>query len=93
MLCEERMKRGFLFGLGSFFIIGIIGGLLSLRQNVTIGVVATIICVPLSIVVVRAAKSASSDRSRLHAIVGWLIGFLAIDVIACAVGFVVWWIS
>jgi hypothetical protein len=70
------MKRGFLFGIGSFFIVGIITGLgLLLSQDFLGGVSLQLICIPLSAVVIRAAKSAPPNRSRLNAVVWWLIGF------------------
>ena len=76
------MKRGFLFGLRSFLIVAVIGGL----SGALIGtaglaaIIAALICIPLSVVVIRRASLAPPHRSRLHAVFGWLLGFLAIDV-------------
>jgi hypothetical protein len=77
------MKRGFLFGLGWFLIISIIGVLggafAGSRLDRVTSVIVALICMPLSVVVIRSAKHAPPHHSRLHAIVGWLLGFLAID--------------
>ena len=75
------MKRGFLFGLGSFLIIAAIGGLSRVLVGTfaLAGVIVALICAPLSVIIIRAASSASSHRSWLHAVVGWLLGFLVID--------------
>lgn len=35
--------------------------------------------VPLSFIVIRAAVSAPSHQSRLHAFIGWCMGFVIID--------------
>ena len=75
------VKRGFLFGLGSFLIVSVIGGL----SGALIGtarlaaIVTALICIPLSVFVIRRASLAPPHRSRLHAVFGWLLGFLAID--------------
>jgi hypothetical protein len=72
----NEMKRGFLFGIGSFLIVGIITGLgLLLSQDFLGGGSLELICIPLSVVIIRAAKSAPPNRSRLNAAVWWLIGF------------------
>jgi phosphotransferase system glucose/maltose/N-acetylglucosamine-specific IIC component len=44
-----------------------------------VGVIVALICMPLSVIIIRAANSAPSHRSWLHAIVRWFLGFLAID--------------
>jgi hypothetical protein len=75
------VKRAFLFGLGSFLIVAVIGGL----SGALIGtarlaaIMVALICIPLSVVVIRRASLAPPHRSRLHAVFGWLLGFLAID--------------
>ena len=76
------MKRGFLFGLGSFLIVAVIGGLIGALLGTArlAAIIEALICIPLSIVVIRRASLASPHRSRLHAVFGWLLGFLAIDV-------------
>jgi hypothetical protein len=82
------MKRGFLFGLGSFLVVGVIAGLGEALVGASglAGMVA-FICMPLSFVVIRAARLAPSHVSWLHAVVGWLLGFFAIDaVIFAAIG-------
>ncbi len=84
------MKPGFLFGLGSFFIIGVITGLLRLREDVLTGAVAALICIPLSVMVIRAARSAPPHFLRLHAILGWFIGFNASFLVIIAASFVIW---
>jgi hypothetical protein len=75
------VKRGFLFGLGSFLIIAAIGGLSGTLVGTIglAGIIVALICMLLSVVVIRAANSAPSHRSRLHTVVGWFVGFLAID--------------
>jgi hypothetical protein len=75
------MKRGFLFGLGSFFIVCVIGALFQLQF------VVALIFMPLSLVTIRAAQKAPPNISRSQAIIGWLIGFFVLDaVILAAVG-------
>ncbi len=83
------MKRGFLFGLGSVFIAAGIASLIGALIGIAgpTGVVVALICMPLSVVVIRRASLAPPHRSRLHAVFGWLLGFLAIDVaIFAAIG-------
>ena len=76
------MRRGFLFGLGSFLIVAVIGGLIGalIGTAARAAIIEALICIPLSIVVIRRASLAPPHRSRLHAVFGWLLGFLAIDV-------------
>ncbi len=75
------MKRGFLFGLGSFFIIAAMGSLIGalIGSAGLAGVAVALICIPLSIVVIRRASLAPPNRSRLHAVSGWLLGFFVVD--------------
>ena len=75
------MKRGFLFGLGTFLIIAAIGSATSLLRGTfgPVGLVLGLGCILLSIIVIRAAISAPYHRSRLHAFVGWCLGFFVID--------------
>ena len=83
------MKRGFLFGLGSFFIAAAIASLIGalFRTAGLAGVIVALICMPLSVVVIRRASSAPSHRSWLHAVFGWLLGFFVVDVaIFAAIG-------
>ena|SRR6516162_4968934 len=76
------MKRGFLFGLGWFLIFSVLGSLAAMFRttiHMIAGIIAIVICVPLGVVAIRAAKSAPPNRSKVHAVVGWLIGELRID--------------
>ena len=81
------MKRGFLFGLGSFLILFIIGSLLTMH---VVEVVVALILMPVSVFTIRAAKRAPPNRGRWHAIGGWFIGFFAPDAVALAVGLAIW---
>jgi len=84
------MKRGFLFGLGSFLCLGVLFGLMQLSNDVTTAAIVVTISVPLSILVIRAANRAPPNRSRVHAVIGWLVGFLIIDaVLLCIFGIIV----
>jgi hypothetical protein len=66
------MKRGFLFGLGSFLVLGVIAGLLSAfgGKDVVPSLILALICMPLSVFVIAKARSAppiatlGSDRRR-----------------------------
>jgi hypothetical protein len=49
------------------------------------GIIAIVICVPLGVVAIRAAKSAPPNRSKVHAVVGWLIGFFIVDAALLAI--------
>jgi hypothetical protein len=79
------MKRGFLFGLGSFLIVSVIGGLsgaligTARLAALVSSIITALICIPLSVFVIRRASLAPPHRSRLHAVFGWLLGFLVID--------------
>jgi hypothetical protein len=75
------MKRGFLFGLGSFLIIAAVGSLSGFLAGTfgPVGLILGLGCIPLSIIVIGAATAAPSNRSRLHAFVGWCFGFFIID--------------
>ena len=86
------MKRGFLFGLGTYLIVVVIVGLIQIvRENdLAVGAVMMLIFMPLSVFVIGRAKSAPPNRSRLHAIVGWFIGFFAIWVVPLALLFLLW---
>ena len=83
------MERGFLFGLGSFLCLGVLFGLVELFSDVTIAIILVATTVPLSILVIRAALRAPPNRSRAHAVIGWLAGFLIMDaVLLCIFGIV-----
>ena len=75
------MRRGFLFGLGSFLIIAAIGSASSFLIGTfgPVGLIVGLGCILLSIIVFRAAISAPSHQSRLHGFVGWCLGFFVID--------------
>jgi hypothetical protein len=83
----DVVKRGLLFGLGSFLLIAAIGCLGSFLVGTfgPVGLVLGLGCIPLSIVVIRAAISAPSHQSRLHAFVEWCLGFFIIDAAIFAV--------
>jgi hypothetical protein len=84
------MKSGFLFGLGSSLCLGVLFGLMQLSSDVTTAAIMLAISVPLSILVIRAANRAPPNRSRVHAVIGWLVGFLIIDaVLICIFGIIV----
>ena len=83
------MKRGFLFGLGSFLCLSVIAGLMQLPSDMTIAAIMVAISVPLSVLVIRAAYRAPPDRSRAYAVMGWLAGFLVMDaVLLCVFGII-----
>jgi riboflavin transporter FmnP len=75
------VRRGFLFGLGSFLVIAAIGSASSflIRSFGPVGLVVGFGCIPLSIIVIRAAIFAPPHQSRLHAFIGWCLGFFVID--------------
>jgi hypothetical protein len=90
------VKRGFLFGLGTFLTIGAIGALVQTvtgapwPSNIVIGLILLV----LGVMAIYAAKNAPSHRSRLHAIAGWILGFLVVDAIALAgIGTIAVWES
>ena len=89
------VKRGFLFGLGWFLIVGVIYCFIQLLQGYAgiVNVVMLLICMPSSVVVIRAAKKSAPNRSKLYAVVGWLIGFFVIDAAFLAVflPLLYWW--
>ena len=91
------MKRGFLFGLGSFLVLGVLKGLheaiegeycgLTIDKECyrTASVIITLcviaLCIPLSVLAIWKANAAAPNKSWLHAIGGWLIGFCIIPVV------------
>ncbi len=75
------MKRGFLFGVGTFLgFAGLTG--LSVDRPILESVLLAGIGVPLCLVTLSAASRAPPNRSRLHAVVGWLFGFFVIDAVS-----------
>jgi hypothetical protein len=84
------MKRGFLFGLGLALCLVALFGLDQLSNDVTIAAIMMAISVPSSILAIRAAFRAPRDRSRVHAAIGGLVGFLIIGaVLLCIFGIIV----
>jgi hypothetical protein len=76
----DVMKRGFLFGLGFCLLIVAVGSLDTfVVGSGPIGLLLGLGCIALSIAVIRAAISAPSRQSRLHALAGWCVGFFIID--------------
>jgi hypothetical protein len=76
------MKRAFLFGLGSFLLLCVISGAIeALRGLLLVAAVEIAIFAPLSLVAIRKAKAAPPNRSRLHTIGGWLLGFLIVPAV------------
>jgi hypothetical protein len=81
------MKRAFLFGLGSFLILVIVG--LLVRHD-TPSVIMALVLMPVSVIAILVANGAPPNYSRLHAVLGWLLGFLAVDAVILAVVFIIW---
>jgi hypothetical protein len=79
------MKRGFLFGLGTYLILGVIAGFVSAFRGDQIdlltGAFLILICGPLSVLVIRRANQAPPNTSRSHAVGGWLVGLLIINAV------------
>jgi hypothetical protein len=80
------MKRAFLFGLGSFLILVIVG--LLVRHD-TPSVIMALVLMPVSLIAILVANGAPPNYSRLHAVLGWLLGFLAVDAVILAVVFII----
>jgi hypothetical protein len=49
-----------------------------------------LVLMPVSVIAIRAANGAPPNYSRLHAVLGWLLGFLAVDAVVLAVAFIIW---
>ena len=85
------MKRGFLFGLGSFLVLMVIAGLLEVfKGGHLVGATMITLGAPLSILAIRKANAAVPNKSRLHAIGGWLIGFCAINFVLLVPVAIIW---
>jgi hypothetical protein len=75
------MKRGYWFGLGSFFILlAITGQAACSRQpftteNAISGMFATLFFLPASVVVINRAIAAPPNLSISRGVLGWFIGF------------------
>ena len=76
-----NMKRGFLFGLGSSLCLAFLFGLEQLSNDVPTAAVMLGVSVPSSILAIRGAYRAPPNRSRAHAVIGWLAGFLTIGAV------------
>jgi hypothetical protein len=91
-----RLKRGFLFGVGSSAVLGVLGALAELlwgrgctfRANGECQVIAAVISIaidaPLGVLAIWKANAAAPDKSWLHAIGGWLIGLCVASVAVLA---------
>ena len=77
------MKRTFLFGLGSFLILCVVFGLrvLWLQQDIPNAILVLVLML-VSVIVILAARRAPPHHSRLHAVFGWLLGFLVVGALA-----------
>ena len=85
------MKRGFLFGLGSFLVCTVLDQLRSALGDecgLTINGVCYVstavmiaLSAPLSGLAIWKANATAPNKSWLHAIGGWLIGFFFIPVV------------
>jgi hypothetical protein len=84
------MKRSFLFGLGTFLVMGVLVGFF--RHDVT-SIAIALVCMPLSVMTIRAAQRAEPHFSRLRAFFGWLLGFFVVDVVLGGIGFVIYTLS
>jgi hypothetical protein len=77
------MRRGFLFGIGTFLIIGTLAGLLEVWKggtlDIVVGALMIATCAPMSVLAIRKANEAQPDKSWLHAFAGWLIGFCVVN--------------
>jgi hypothetical protein len=79
------MKRGFLFGLGSFLALAAVAGIIkALMHGGLTGIIILFVAAPLGVLTFRRAMYASTGP-RLDTVIGWLIGFFFIDVLAFAV--------
>ena len=81
------MKRAFLFGFGSFLILVIIG--LLVRHDIP-SVIMALVLMPVSIIAIRVANGAPPNYSRFHTVLGWLLGFLAVDAVILTIAFIIW---
>jgi len=81
------MKRGFLFGLGSFLLFIAFAPFQAGRPNASDGIISLLL-ITLAFITLYFARQAPSHLSKLHAIVGWLLGFFALwaAVIAAVMG-------
>jgi hypothetical protein len=73
------VKRGFLFGLGSFLVLAAVAAIIVIfiRGGLAWALVL-FVAAPLAALTFRRATFAPTGP-RLHMVIGWLIGFLVID--------------
>jgi len=89
------MKRGFLVGLGSYLIfVALLMLYLAVEQAApqpdrALVIIAAVISTALGLLTILAAKKAAPSRTRLHAIVGWFMGFFVI-IVASWAAFIIW---
>jgi hypothetical protein len=80
------MKRGFFYGLGAFLVVGMLAGISELfKDRLISGGILIIICASLSLATIRKARQIAKELSRTRLVIGWLIGFFAIDAIAAII--------
>ena len=73
------MKRSFLFGLGSFLLFIAIASINADRTGTI-----SLLLVTLAFITWYFARQAPSHLSKVHAILGWLLGFFALWTIVLA---------
>lgn len=71
------MRRAFLYGLFSSLIVGVLGLLVSFTTE---AIVLALSLMPVGVIVIAAASRAPPNHSRSHAILGWLLGSVALGV-------------
>jgi hypothetical protein len=85
------VKRGFLSGIASFLILCAVGGIGLLTSHASVGgIVLVLLGITLSLAAIWATNRAPPHKSTLHAVVGWFLGVLVMNVVALAVSFGVW---
>lgn len=78
------MKRAFLFGLTSFLMFAAFGALMRVGQHkfgsedFYAAVILVAIVAALSFVAFRFARAAPPNKSLMHAVGGWVAGFIVI---------------
>src|SRR5262245_36748214 len=90
------MKRGFLFGLWWFLLLSIPSPMIMAMRNPDERNAAVTLILPLTIgtlafITRYFAKQAPPNFSKLHAIVGWFLGFFVIDLVALVLAGVWYW--
>jgi hypothetical protein len=91
---EDAVKRGFLSGLASFLILCAVAGIGRVISHADVsGVVLVLLGIALSLAAIWATNRAPPHKSKLYAVVGWLLGVFVTNVVALAVLFGVWALS